>query len=498
MKLTGVAQWGRVLGVVFFFAASYLPVLNAEDWARFRGPDGRGISRDKLAPMTWSNSENMQWKTELPGPGLSSPIVVGDKVFVTCYSGYGLNNDDPGNIDDLKRHLVCVERKSGEILWQKSVAAVQPEDPYKGFITEHGYASQTPASDGEKVFVFFGKTGVLAFDLDGNQLWQTSVGTESGRQKWGSAASPLIYENLVIVNASDESKSLIALNKETGKEVWRETSDSLASNWSTPILMEGADSPELLMAVVGQVWGRDPQTGELKWFTNSERATGYSTSLIAGDGVAYCAGGMQGGASFAVKPGGHGDVTASHVLWSTRSYDSIISPVLASERLYGVTNKGIAYAVEAETGDKVYQTRISTGEVIEEEENADGRRPGGQGGGPAARPGGPRDSAPEGRQRPTGQRQEGQRQGRGGPSGGRRSGGPGGGDYASPVMIDGKIYSLTKSGTTYVVAPDAEFKVLARNEIAGDESGFYASPAVSDGQIFIRSNQNLYCISSKP
>ena len=146
----------------------------------------------------------MKWKLELPGKGVSSPIVVGDKVFVTAYSGYGVERGE-GTIDDLKRHLICVDRNSGKILWNKSVESKVKEDPYSGAgVPAHGYASHTPVSDGERVFVFYGKSGVVAYDLDGKELWQKSVGTESGRMRWGSAASPIVHEDLVIVNASDE------------------------------------------------------------------------------------------------------------------------------------------------------------------------------------------------------------------------------------------------------------------------------------------------------
>ena len=187
----------------------------AGDWSRFRGPNGTGISQDeKPVPTKWSPSENLKWKQGLPGPGVSSPIVVGNRVFVTCYSGYGTDRSDPGNMDELKRHLVCIDADTGKTLWDKTVDAVLSEDPYSGIgVPAHGYASHTPVSDGERVYVFFGKTSVLAFDLDGNQLWQKSVGTESDPRQWGSASSPILHNNLLIVTASAESQALVALDK---------------------------------------------------------------------------------------------------------------------------------------------------------------------------------------------------------------------------------------------------------------------------------------------
>ena len=455
MKFKNHSSWRGwlivTLGVGFL---TPLTNLQGADWARFRGPDGAGISSDTAVPMKWSDTENLKWKTELPGPGLSSPIVVGDKLFVTCYTGYGLDAEKPGNIANLTRHLVCLSRADGKILWTKSVASAGPEDKYEGFITEHGYASQSPVSDGRHVFVFFGKSGVLAFDLDGNQLWQTSVGTASGRMKWGSAASPILFENLVIVNASDESESLLALDKQTGKEVWRQSAPLLGSNWSTPVLVEGKEATELVLAVTGEVWGLDPATGKRKWHAKGFGERGYCTSLIAGDGIVYCAGGMLGGPSFAIRTGGSGDVTDSHVMWSGQSFEAIISPILHNARLWGSTNRGIAYGANAENGQPVFQARLATSQEAADQPAAGGARPAGQ------------------------------------------RGGPGGGEYASPILIGDKVYLITRAGTTYVIQPGDELQVLAKSEFTSDKSGFCATPAVSDGRLYIRSNKYLYCVAS--
>ena len=163
------------------------------DWTRFRGPNGTGVA-ETGAPVEFGENKNLKWKAELPGRGVSSPIVVGDKVLVTCYSGYGMDRRNPGELEALKRHLVCVSRTSGDTLWVKTVNVKMPEDPYSGSgVPSHGYASNTPVSDGEHVFAFFGKSGVYAYDLDGNELWNRGVGTESGRMRWGSAASPIVF-----------------------------------------------------------------------------------------------------------------------------------------------------------------------------------------------------------------------------------------------------------------------------------------------------------------
>jgi outer membrane protein assembly factor BamB len=441
------------------------------DWAGFRGPNGSGHCPEAGVALTWSDRENLKWKTELPGPGFSSPIAVAGKVFVTCYNGYGLDRENPGRMEDLKRHLLCVDRKTGDIIWTRDLPAEVPEDPYEGFITEHGYASHTPASDGERVYAFFGKSGVAAFDMEGNKRWQTSVGTASGRMRWGSAASPILHENLVIVNASDESQSLVALDKDNGSEVWRTSAPNLASNWSTPILMDGQDGKVLVIAVLEKVWGVDPATGKVIWQAEGFQNRGYSTSLVADDGVVYCAGAMLGGASFALRTRSGAIENDSPFLWTGRSYDSIISPVYYDGHLYGTTNRGIAYCLNAQTGQLAYQARLASGEAVAEEDATSGGRGGRSSAGPRGGSSGRSSS------------------GRGGRSG------PGGGEYASPVLADGKIYVVTRSGVTYVLAGKPEFQVLAKNQFAADTSEFCASPAISNGDMFIRSNKYLYCVS---
>ncbi|MBM4094120.1 MAG: hypothetical protein FJ276_32645, partial [Planctomycetes bacterium] len=189
------------------------------DWSQFRGPGGLGISGQKGLPLTWGAEKNVVWKTELPGPGASSPITVGERIFVTCYTGYGVNSQEPGEVAELRRHLLCINRADGRIVWNREIKARMPEPPYRGSMQRHGYASSTPASDGERVYAFFGKSGVFAFDLDGRQLWHADVGF--GTHEWGTGASPVVYRNLVIVNASIESESLVALSANSGKEVWR-------------------------------------------------------------------------------------------------------------------------------------------------------------------------------------------------------------------------------------------------------------------------------------
>ena len=148
-----------ILGVVFGFSCF------AADWPQFRGRDGQGIAAQSKPPLEWSDTKNVRWKAELPGPGASSPIQHGQRVFVTCYSGYGLDLNSPGELRALKRHLICLDAASGKVLWDRSVSADAAEDEYNDRLSEHGYATQTPACDGERVYAFFGKSGVSGFNL---------------------------------------------------------------------------------------------------------------------------------------------------------------------------------------------------------------------------------------------------------------------------------------------------------------------------------------------
>jgi hypothetical protein len=435
----------------------------AGDWARFRGPNGSGISSDdKPTPVTWSETENLKWKVALPGPGHSSPIVVGDRVFVTCWTGYGTDlSQDEGNQADLKRHLLCIDRHSGAILWDKAIEADLPEDNYGGNFAQHGYASHTPVSDGQRVYVFFGKTGVLAFDMDGNQLWKKNVGTELDRRRWGSASSPILHENLVIVTAAAESQSLVALDKVTGEEVWKAEADGLAGTWGTPILVEvDGNRTDIVLAVPYEMWGFNPDSGKLRWYCEALSANYICSSVIAHDGIVYAMeSGPGGGGAIAVRASGKGDVTATNVVWTSQGRSRITSPVYHDRRLYWVSGR-VANAIDASTGEQVYQSRLT---------------------------GGAAPSAPD--------------PGRGGPGGpGRRGGGfggRGGQDYSSPVVADGKLYYFCRNGDAYVLELGTELKQLAVNRFESDNGAFSSTPAISNGELFIRSTKNLYCVAEK-
>ncbi len=408
----------------------------ASDWPGFRGPDGASVSDETDLPIAWSQTENLQWKLTLPGPGSSSPIISGGRIFVTCYTGYGVDRRRPGAPENLKRHLLCVDAGNGEVLWQRSVGAVLPEDPYRGYISEHGYASSTPVTDGQHVYVFFGKSGVRAFDMDGNPLWQKAVGVESGNRKWGSAASLILHKNLLIVNASEESRALIALDKVTGDEVWKVESDKTELSFSTPVIAKLDNArEELILVVPSEIWAFAPSTGQLNWYARTTLGGNISPTPAVADGVVYAFGGFPSTEAVALRAGGADDVTDTHTVWTGRDASYVPSPLVHEGCLYWVSDRARAYCADAQTGEVLYNEKLPA-----------------KGGGKPF--------------------------------------------YASVVLADGKLYAVSRTSGTFVLAAKPVFEQLAHNRFESDDSDFNATPAISGGRIFLRSNRFLYAVSA--
>jgi outer membrane protein assembly factor BamB len=381
-------------------------------------------------PLTWSDTANLKWKMPLPGPGSSSPIVQGDRVFVTCYSGGG------AGAATLTRHLVCVRKADGRLEWQREIAAELPEDPYEGFLTEHGYASSTPVTDARgDVFGFLGKSGVVAFDSEGKKLWQTAVGKESSNRRWGSAASLVLHGDNVIVNAAEESQSIRALDRKTGRQVWKAEGAALELAYGTPGLVTLDDrTQELVIAVPGEVWGMDPATGKMLWHADMGLTGNVSPSVVIDGTTVYVFGGFRSSGSLAVRAGGRGDVTKSHVLWTSRNSSYVATPLLYDGHLYWIDDRGQAFCIAAKTGDLVYRERV--------EGMSQGGRP----------------------------------------------------VYASPVLSGGRIYVVSRWSGTFVLPAAPRYEILAQNRFESDDSDFSGTPAISDGDLFVRSGRFLYCV----
>ncbi len=455
----------------------------ASDWPRFRGPNGTGVSPDAApAPVTWSPTEHVRWRVPLAGAGVSSPVIVGDKVFVTSYSGYGLDRRDPGDQKNLKRHLQCLDRKTGKVVWEKSVDAVLPEDPFSGpGVPEHGYASHTPVSDGKRIFAFFGKSGVYAYDLAGQELWHASVGHGSDPRRWGSSSSPILHEKTLIVPAGPESAAIVGLDTETGKELWKAEGDSLGNTWGTPVMVPIDDKrTDIVIGTPDEIWGLNPENGKLKWYCEAIPTDQFNSSVVVSDGVVYAIEG-RGGGSIAVKAGGSGDISKSNVVWNGRDSSRFGTPVIYEGRIY-YFNGGVANCIDAKTGQKVFQARLQGARAAAGNDGPmEGPGPGGRGpGGSGGRgPGGPGGGFGGG--------------GRGGFGGGRG----GGSDYSSPVAADGKVYYTTRGGQTHVLKAGTKFEELAVNHVTEETEDFSATPALSDGQLFLRSNKHLYCVEAR-
>jgi outer membrane protein assembly factor BamB len=369
----------------------------AADWPRFRGPDGSGISAETGLPVTWDATKNVAWKTNLPGPGSSSPIFIGDTIFLTSWTGFRVPGQPVGEQADLKRHLICLDRKTGKSKWSKEIPARLPELEISR--DGDGFASNTPAADADRVYCFFGKTGVFAFDHTGKQLWQADVGDRAG--SWGSSASPVLFGDLVLVNASIESDSVVALDKATGKEKWRVKDVKQA--WNTPLVVTNTNGKaELIVPAAKKIHAFEPTSGKTLWTCETDITWYMVPSVVAHDGVVYCLGGRSGVIGLAVRTGGTGDVTKSHRLWTSKKGSNVSSPVYHDGHVYWMNDaNGTAYCAKAGTGDVVYEERI-----------------------PRA-----------------------------------------GGVYASSLLADGRIYYVGRDGRTYVVAAKPKFELLATNTL---------------------------------
>jgi outer membrane protein assembly factor BamB len=406
----------------------------AADWVRFRGPNGSGVSDAVGLPAKWSDKESVLWKTDLPGLGSSSPIVFSNRIYVTSYSGYGASQDQVGKPQDLVRHLGCYELSTGKKVWDVAVQSAGPEEQFDGFLSEHGYASNTPTIDAERVYAMFGRSGVRAYDHQGKELWKFQLGSDNSFNNWGSATSLVLVDNLLVVNADAENDCLIALDKATGKEVWRTEAKGYKGSWSTPIVVELADGrKELVVCMPGEIWGLNPKDGGLQWYCETQMSGPANTSAVTDKGVVYVILGSPGSFSaMAVKAGGTDDVSTAHVLWRKQVGSYVPSAVVADGHVYWVNNQGVAFCLKAETGDEVYRERLANAGSI----------------------------------------------------------------YASVVMADGKLFAVTRRNGTFVLKAGPKFEQLAWNKFS-DKTDFNASPAVQSGRLLLRSNTSLYCIGTR-
>lgn len=388
-----------------------------------------GRSASAELPVSWADDRNVVWRTALPGPGASSPVVWGDRIFLTCHTGYAVSEREPGELGRLTRHVLCLDRGSGRILWQRDVPADPPEQDR--IREDHGYASSTPAVDEERVYVFFGKSGVLAFDHEGREQWRSRVG--DGLNGWGSATSPVLLGERLLVNASVESESLVALDRRTGRELWR--AGGVKESWHAPVPVTPVGGrSEVVVAMIERIRAFDAETGKPRWHCDTGIHWYMCPTPLAADGIVYAIGGRNPNGSLAVRAGGTGDVTKDRVVWKLNRGSNVPSPILHAGHLYFAhENLGIVYCVNATTGALVYEERLT-------------------------------------------------------PSPGQI--------YASPLLAGERLYFVGRGGRTVLVAAHPKFQVLGDNVLEGGRGVFNASPAASGSRLLLRSNRALYCLGT--
>jgi outer membrane protein assembly factor BamB len=425
--------------------------MSASDWPQWRGPFGNGTSDEKNLPETWSATENVAWKADLGGVGVSSPIVSGDRVFVTSQIGAGIRKAGThprlsqgaaagssgeralgagraGATDDRTFFVVdAFNRGDGRRLWQHRIEAA---GPLPAVHDKHNLASPSPVTDGERVYAWFGTGQIVALDMAGKVVWERHLGREISpfEINWGHSSSPALYRDLLILLCDHTPASyLLALDARTGKERWKVDRGNGRSSYTTPFVSEGPSGPELVVNSSERVDAYDPRTGAFLWYTGGSNQFPIPVPTFH-DGVVYLSRGYRSGPYMAITPGGRGDISSTHVVWQVNTGAPYISSlVYDAGLLYMANDVGAITAVDAATGQRVWQERVD------------------------------------------------------------------GVFSASPVAADGKIYFVSETGQTIVLRSGREPRIVARNDVG---ERLIASPAVSNGSLYLRSDDKLICVRS--
>ena len=383
-------------------------------WPRWRGPSGQGLAVDSGYPDTWSEGENVLWKVEVPGSGNSSPVIWGDRIFLTtAYDNGG------------RRSILSFRRKDGRQLWEAFAPKGSPETAH----AKNGYASGTPATEGERVYAYLGNHGLLAVDFSGKQIWHQDLGPMDPFH--GAAGSPLLYRDRVIIYQDHRAPSgsfVAAFDKRTGKKLWW-TERQEKIGWGSPVAVRVGDRDEIIVSSHKRVYAYDPDSGKELWRCQGNLVEVTPTPVV-GHGLIFCSSGRA-GPTLAIRPGGSGDVTGTHIAWQAPKGSPFIpSPLLYGDYLYLVNDTvGIATCYEAKTGKLMWQGRL--GETRRELFTA------------------------------------------------------------SPVGVDGKVFFTNDDGETFVLKGGPEFKLLGVNRL---NERTLASPALVDGRWYFRTAAHLICI----
>jgi outer membrane protein assembly factor BamB len=434
--------------------SSRLETRDGNNWPSFRGERASGVADGQPTPTKWDavKGENIAWKVAIPGLSLASPIVWGDRVFVvTAVSSdpaketfrHGLYGDvDPAA--DVSKHawkVYALDKRSGKIIWERVAHEGVPKTKRH---TKSSQASSTPATDGKYVVAFFGSEGLYTYDWSGKLLWSKDLGLMNAGwfydpdYEWGSASSPIIYKNMVIVQCDRQKDSFIAaFDVKTGKQIWRTERDEIPS-WGTPTIYENPQTKraELIAHATKFIRGYDPLSGKELWRLGPNSEVTAPTPFVAHDLIYVTNGYRFIQPIYAIRPGAKGDISlqgdatqSDHIAWSTKNGGPYMpTPVVYGELLYTTNNSGILTVYNAKSGERVYRQRI----------------------------------------------------------------GSGGAYSASVVAADGKIYFTSEDGEIFVIKAGNKYELLAQNPMG---EVLMATPAISDGIIFIRGLKHLFAIA---
>jgi outer membrane protein assembly factor BamB len=328
--------------------------LPAADWPAWRGPTGQGLTTETGLPTTWSAKENVTWKVPLPGPGSSTPIIVGDRVLVTAAS-------DNGAV----RSVICFSRTDGKELWRGETKFAGKEPTHE----TNPYAGSSPVTDGKAVYAWHGSAGFVAYDLDGKELWRRDLGTFT--HIWGNASSPVLLGDRVILSAGPGMRHvLLAMDAKNGETVWQtelpealsKKPDEFTGSWATPVVRKTSDGKdELVLPLPGHVAGFDPATGKETWRCRGMTKLAYANALV-GEGHIVAMSGFQGSAFGMREPkaGETGDLTASHRLWVVeKNQQRIGTGMIVDGHVYMLNEPGVMQCIELKTGKELWKKRLT-------------------------------------------------------------------------------------------------------------------------------------------
>ena len=439
-----------VLSIGVFASPQLRAAAGDADWLQFRGPASSGVSGNSNLPETWNASDNVAWKTPIPGHGWSSPIVCGKKVFVTSAikeganeeavkKGLYLGGDRPVPKETHRWMVYCLDIETGKVVWEKEVRQGTPQH---GHHLKNTLASETPVSDGERVYAYFGNVGMFCFDLDGKQLWSKSWDSVPTRNGWGTAASPVLHgDRVYVVNDNEKASFLVALDKKTGEQIWRVDREE-KSNWATPFIWENGRRTEIVTSGSRAVRSYDLD-GKLLWSFSGMSHIAIPTPF-AGDGLLFVSSGYvldKTRPVYAIRPGASGDITLKpnetgneFIAWShpaTGPYNP--SPLYYQGRLYVLYDLGLVSCFDAKTGKMLYD----------------------------------RERLPKGFS-----------------------------FTSSPWAAGGRIFCLNEDGVCFVLRAGDKFELLQTNKLAGDDMCM-ATPALAGDRLIIRAAARIYCVRAR-